>query len=272
MRQLEVTRMLIESGEPRVGMPALAPRAHLLQPATAQGKPRGWIGISLSASLDESESPDGDVIWRFYGYPVVESVDPGSPAKRAGIEVGDVLLAFNDRDLAKEVIPHDEILTPGKRMQVRLRRGEQTRTIALTVMEVPNRRRAVVMPIAPRAPQVMLPSKVVVQAVPDLAGTILFGSSTTALLGAELMSVSGLPPDFARALGRSEGLYVLNVGPGTAAARAGLRDGDLIVSAAGKELASARQLQRAMSAASSRSELRLGVLREKKEIALTLRW
>jgi S1-C subfamily serine protease len=55
-----------------------------------------------------------------------------------------------------------------------------------------------------------------------------------------------LPPRAAAAIGRRDGVEVMEVMPGSPAARAGIRSGDLIVELDGAPIADARDLQRLM--------------------------
>jgi S1-C subfamily serine protease len=69
-----------------------------------------------------------------------------------------------------------------------------------------------------------------------------------------------LPPRFAVG-GRSQGLRIVEVVPGSPAHRAGLRAGDLLLSAAGEPVTSAQALQRLMLASAIGQPLSLTVLR-----------
>ena len=70
-----------------------------------------------------------------------------------------------------------------------------------------------------------------------------------------------LPAQLRERLGRTGGLRVSEVVPGAPAARAGLRPGDMLVSAAGKPVASAQDLQRLMFAEAIGRPLEITVLR-----------
>ena len=51
----------------------------------------------------------------FSDYPVIESIDPGSPAEKAGLQAGDILMSINSQDFRKEPIPMNSLLVPGRR-------------------------------------------------------------------------------------------------------------------------------------------------------------
>src|SRR5438445_449812 len=69
--------------------------ASLPKPAisTADALPRGWSGFGLTCRNcggrpgDDGEPP----VWEFGTLPTIYFLDPGSPAARAGIQIGDVL-------------------------------------------------------------------------------------------------------------------------------------------------------------------------------------
>jgi len=70
-----------------------------------------------------------------------------------------------------------------------------------------------------------------------------------------------LPPQLARRLGRDTGLGLLFVEPGSPAERAGLREGDILVAAAGKPVITSQDLQRLMLAEAIGRDLRITVSR-----------
>jgi len=72
--------------------------------------------------------------------------------------------------------------------------------------------------------------------------------------------------------GVDSGLLVLSVVPGTPAADAGLRDGDVIVAAGGKPIASPMELSRALRTAAPRASLTLDIVRQRKRQTVELKW
>jgi serine protease Do len=79
-------------------------------------------------------------------------------------------------------------------------------------------------------------------------------------------------PALKQYFGVDSGLLVLSVVPGTPAADAGLRDGDVIVGAGGKAITSPMDLSRALNAARSRASLTLEIVRQRKRRNIDLTW
>jgi S1-C subfamily serine protease len=67
----------------------------------------------------------------------VAGVTPGSPAEKAGVKEGDVLLKIDDKDVAN-LQGFSTILrglSPGQAVKVLLTRGGQNQTLDVTVVE-----------------------------------------------------------------------------------------------------------------------------------------
>ncbi|MEX0890835.1 MAG: PDZ domain-containing protein, partial [Gemmatimonadota bacterium] len=90
-----------------------------------------------------------------------------------------------------------------------------------------------------------------------------------AVAGAHLQEVSGALAE-ALELGADEGLLVLEVPDATPAYRADLRSGDLIVSAAGRGVATVAELRRAIERAPRDEPVVLEVLRKRQRVRVTL--
>lgn len=96
-------------------------------------KPAGWLGVSATGvSLVDKQG-----VVRYLEPPIVESVDPGSPADRAGIRTGDVLVEMDGQPLVRRDIVLAELLRPGQTLVVKLQRGARTITFSPVIEEMP---------------------------------------------------------------------------------------------------------------------------------------
>src|ERR1700743_3288601 len=95
-------------------------------PVTVRGRaalePSGYLGIVFTAPLARTVDRGGISV-RHYAYPVVESVEPGSPAARAGITSGDTILAYDSVDVLHHDIALTQLLRPGTVVSVRIKRN-----------------------------------------------------------------------------------------------------------------------------------------------------
>jgi len=74
-----------------------------------------------------------------------------------------------------------------------------------------------------------------------------------------------------KTIGVRSGVLVLRVGPGTPAYESGLRDGDVILRAAGRSVSSVREL-RALIERENDTDVTLMIQRDRKRREVTLRW
>src|SRR5205085_144551 len=83
-------------------------------------------------------TPDGMHV-RYCDYPVVVSVQGGSPAQRAGLEAGDTIVAYNDLDLRSGTeIAFDRLFVPDSTVRVSVRREGRTLTLPVVVGRLPS--------------------------------------------------------------------------------------------------------------------------------------
>jgi len=158
---------------------------------------RGWLGVQVQRVTPELAKSFG--LDRERGA-LVADVMPDTPAARAGIERGDIIVEFNGRKIEEMTdLPRVVANTPpGTEVPVKLLRKGQERVVQVTIAEMQEERMAAA------------------------------GGTLEESLG---MTVQELTPEIARSLGVSEtkGVVVTNVEDGSPADEAGVRRGDVIL-------------------------------------------
>jgi serine protease Do len=96
---------------------------------------RGWLGVYIQRLTPEAAENLGLSGRRGA---LVSDVTSGGPADKAGIRSGDVIVAFNGKEIRDEHdLPQTVALTkPGKTVDVRLIRGGKETTIGVTIAEM----------------------------------------------------------------------------------------------------------------------------------------
>jgi serine protease Do len=184
----------------------LADRGHVV---------RGWLGVTIQPLTPELAKAfqRGDKRGA-----LVSSVAEGSPAQKAGLKPGDIILEYNGRPLAKsDDLPRAVAESAvGKDAALLVIRDGKTLTLTAKVAEL------------------------------EEAGKVAAAKADAkAGLG---ISVQPVTPGVARELGlkASQGLVVAEVAEGSAAAQAGLRPRDVIVEADHTALTSAEELKKSV--------------------------
>lgn len=246
-----------QSAPPAPPAPPSAPRASVLEMIPGVS---GWVGMTTSQRGDGDDADHVRV-----GYPVIVSVDPGSPAQAAGLVAGDTVLSYNDVDAETNMLAVQRFLHPGQRLVVRVRRNG-VRDVALTVAKRPSRARMRVSMSTQEFATVPAPS-VLQMPIPIMAPLRVLRDAP--LAGAQLAELNA---GLASVLNvRDQGVLVVDVMPGSPAMSAGLEPGDVIVRADTVTVVSPVALIRAMRMATDRSVM-LDLLRKGKTQRVTLRW
>jgi hypothetical protein len=119
--------------------------------------PAGWMGFGLSFSGSiKHRDADKPAEWRFKEPPSIESVQPGSPADEAGLQVNDVLLEIDGLKLdSRKGGNRFSRMEPGQVVEWKVRRGGKTFTAETRAEERPPRERveAAPEPVVPGALQ-----------------------------------------------------------------------------------------------------------------------
>jgi serine protease Do len=180
---------------------------------------RGWIGVQVQAVTKDIADSLG--LKQAEGALVAEP-QPDSPAAKAGIKAGDVITAMNgtpvkdSRDLARHVAQ----LAPGTSVKFDFVRNGESKSISVTLGELPNQQQAKAETGEHTAPLAAIPH-----------------------LGLQLA-----PATEVEGAG-SQGVAVVGVEDGSRAAERGLQTGDVILEVGGKQVAKPADVREALAAA-----------------------
>lgn len=178
---------------------------------------RGRIGVGIQPVTKEMAES--------FGLPkpagaLVNAVEPGSPAEKAGVQVSDVVVRYDGKNVASadELVRFVGNTKPGTRVQIQVWRAKATRDLSIVIGEMTDDRTAT------RAPRRGAPGK----PAPDAA-----------ILGKLGVTLSDLREEQLKELKISGGVLVEEANG--AAARAGIRRGDVIVAVNNQSIRSVEQ-------------------------------
>ncbi|MDQ2891216.1 MAG: PDZ domain-containing protein [Gemmatimonadota bacterium] len=241
---------------------ALAPARDARAQKTRASTASGWVGISVI------QRGQGNSTSATLGYPVIASVEPGSPAQSAGLVAGDTILSYNSMDANGDPGAVQRFLKPGSELVVKIRRNG-VRNLRLTVA-----RRSAQNPYRSNVTISSDETMLLPLVSPLSGGPVALVASVPAGRDAPFAGTyfARLNPGLVRALSVSgSGVLVVDVGPGSAAMRAGLQAGDIITRADSLAVASPVEIATAMRLASERS-VTLLVTRQGKPRKVTVEW
>ena len=251
--------------------------------------PEGWLGINYVCEI-KTEEKKGELFVTHYGYPLIASVEPGSPADRAGLEAGDTIVAYNGDDLKNRTLSLTKLLKPDSKLTVKVHRAKEVYEIPVTVGRrtryAPNvslltdamierdstfgGMRAMTAPGRPMIVRIQPTPPAFAQTPQTPTPPIAYrwSDATMPLAGAEMARVS---PELGEAFGVERGVLILTVGQNTPAARAGLRGGDVILKVNGQDVGAPIQVQRQLQRAEE-PQVKLTIVRKRKTQQVILRW
>lgn len=217
---------------------------------------------------------------------LVTSVDEDSPASKGGIKEGDVILEFDGervrgashlRRLLQETPAGRKVAMSvsrdGQRMSLTVEPGSGsrsmssvfTRTIEPRMIEITPRP-----PRAPRPPSPPSPPRVFSRTLPDvhIPQLELFRDGFAYSLGGGSLGVTTqtLTEQLAKHFGVSDGVLVTNVRDDSAAAKAGIRAGDVITKVGESVIGDSGDLMRSLGQA--RGEVTIELVRDKKAMTV----
>ncbi|HUQ98688.1 MAG TPA: PDZ domain-containing protein [Gemmatimonadaceae bacterium] len=224
----------------------------------------------------------------FDRYPIVSKVEDNSPASKAGVRPGDVLMTFNSHDMRGATLHLNEWLTPGAPFELRLRRGENVRLVRgrveprpegwqqVAIVEISPSEEIIMRPRSPdgasggtRTIRVRTPGPAPARLPSLLVPALGYGAGVYPFLGAEF---TPLNPDLCELFGvKPEGVFVTSVAEGSIARESGLRGGDVVITADNTKIEDPNDLVRAIRSADDRS-VKLEIIRKRKAQTVTLSW
>ena len=193
---------------------------------------RGWLGVTVQALNQELADSFG--LEDTHGA-LVNEVVKGSPAEKAGLQRGDIILAYDGQRIAElNDLPRLVAATPvDKTVTVTIFRDGKERTVKVTVGKLDE-----------GAQETAVGDK-------EMSGTL---GITAANLTPELVERFSLEG--------TEGILITRIDPDGPAAQANLRVGDLILEADGKEVKSVSEFEEIVGRKSAGKVLRLLIQRK----------
>jgi serine protease Do len=208
----------------------------------------------------------------------VKSVDHDSPAAKAGLKESDVVLEYNGQRIegTEQFIRLVRETPADRQVNLMVWRNGGTQTLSATIghraehfllrtddggdsaltLEIP--------PIPPMPPMPAMPP------MPErgMMSDVLRGYEVrSGMLGIEC---EPLGSQLAAFFGVKEGVLVRSVSKDSAAEKAGLRAGDVVVKVDGEAVSSTREITSLVRAARSKHTFQLVVVRDKKEVTLSV--
>lgn len=201
----------------------------------------------------------------------ITQIENGSPADKAGLKEGDVVLEYNGErveggaQLARMVRE-----TPaGRQVKIGVWRNGSMQTVTATVEE--------------KKPMPALPGGGRMFTMPDMRGleelrnfkmpdfdmpsfTMTYQSPMLGILGEPL----GSQEQFAEFFGVKDGVLVKSVNHNSAAEKAGLKAGDVIVKVDDQPVSTTQNISKALREARSKKTVTVVVVRQKKEMPITV--
>ncbi len=239
-----------------------------------------YLGVNL---IEETDSPDGGAR--------IESVLPDSPAEKSGLRAGDVIVAFRDAPVRGPAGLTKQIRAskPGDKVPLTVVRGGKRETVNVELGERRQHRVHVVLPDHDEEVLIPLPE---IPDMEDLRVEIERAQKDSARAQQELKVLKRVPelgrrgwlwvskpklgvelvqatPDLREFLGgrREAGVLVGRVLPGSAAEKAGVKVGDLIVSVDGEDVTDHPDLLEALEDKEG-ATVELEVVRDKRSLRL----
>jgi len=233
------------------------------------GSGGGWLGVGVSeVSADKMKAlklPEerGALLGK---------IVPDSPAAKAGLKENDVVLEINGQRIegTEQFRRMIHEIPAGRAANLTVWRDGRSQNVKVTVgkQEAGNTK---VFADGPKSFAFKMPT---MPAMPDLSGLEHLRTFSMIAPGRPLLGIDAenLEGDFGNYFGApdGEGVLVRGVFANSAAARAGLKVGDVITSLNGERIRNASELREKLMTSHEAKSIQLGVLRNKSAVTLTV--
>lgn len=194
----------------------------------------------------------------------ITRVEPDSPAERAGLKTGDVVQEYNNQRVEglEQFMRLVRETPPGREIRLQVSRSGSLQNIVLKT----GTRKIAKGDRMLHIPEMAMPEMAIRELrIPDVPRAFMGWRSTS--LGLEAETISG---QLAQFFGVQEGVLVRSVTAGSAAEKAGLQAGDVIIRAGDQKVNSPRDITSARLTAKDSRSLQLTVVRNRKDMSVTI--
>lgn len=232
---------------------------------------RPWLGIGVK-DITEAETAKKHNLKEVRGVEITQ-VDENSPAAKAGIKEGDVIVEYNGQTVeGGEQLSRLVRETPiGRQVKIGISRSGSMQTLSATI-EASKGPQVYIAGSAPVAiPEIHVPDVRAfrIPELENLPGFMGGGVSSSPRLG-----IIGEPlanqEQFAEFLGVKEGVLVKSVTKNSAAEKAGIKAGDVITKVEETKVGASGDITRALRESRSKKTVTVTVVRNKKEMPITV--
>ena len=242
---------------------ALAQRARTASNVVIQKSSASYLGVGV-ADITDAERMKQLNVKEMRGVEV-KSVEEDSPAGKAGIKEGDVILEFNGQRVEgmEQLIRMVREIPAGRQVPIVISRNGATQTVNAAMAARPGR--YVARTGGPDGIEISIPPIPPMPAIPDVPRGMMSWRSTA--LGIESESLSSQLAEF---FGVKEGVLVRAIIKNSPAEKAGMRAGDVIVKIDDHKVTTPREISSELRNARSKKTVPVVVIREKKEMTLNV--
>ncbi|MCX5754815.1 MAG: PDZ domain-containing protein [Gemmatimonadetes bacterium] len=261
-----------------------------MQCASQDAQPEGYMGINFEG-IEVMQRRGSPAMYFLGERPTIVSVEPGSPAQRAGLEASDEVMWIAGND-AKKPFPLGALLKPGAKLSLRVLRDGKTREFSVQVDKRPGEYGSPCAGVddvvsgfrfSPQTSfmqrievgsQGFVPRSTNPERTPQPRDGFSYSTVTPfAMGGANVIAGATfviLDAEWRELVGADKGLLVVAVAQGSPAQTAGLRKGDVVLAVGDTPVASSGALWRAVNDA-GKDGVTLKLLRARKEVSIVLK-